>query len=49
MMSADTPFVDGPTTQDALPVVHRTSRSISRRVGELVHEISLISVVVFYS
>ncbi|CAF3805785.1 unnamed protein product [Rotaria sordida] len=31
MMSADTPFVDGPTTQDAIPVIERTSRSISRR------------------
>ncbi|UJR08827.1 hypothetical protein I4U23_013082 [Adineta vaga] len=30
MLSTDTPFVDGPTTQDALPVIERTSRSISR-------------------
>jgi hypothetical protein len=32
-MSADIPFVDEPTTQDALPVIERTSRSISRRVS----------------
>ncbi|CAF0841809.1 unnamed protein product [Adineta steineri] len=31
MMSKDTPFVDDPTPQDGLPVIDRTSRSISRR------------------
>ncbi|CAF0896659.1 unnamed protein product [Adineta ricciae] len=31
MLSTGTPFVDGPTTQDALPVIERTSRSISRQ------------------
>jgi hypothetical protein len=33
MMSTETPFFDGPTTQDSLPVIERTSRSISRRVN----------------
>lgn len=32
MLSADTPFVDGPTTQDGIHVIERTSRSISRQV-----------------
>jgi len=31
ILSADTPFVDGSTTQDGLPIIERTSRSISRR------------------
>jgi len=34
-MSADTPFIDSPTTQDALPVIQRTSRNISRRVSRI--------------
>lgn len=33
MLSTDTPLVDGPTTQDAIPVIERTSRNISQNVS----------------
>ena len=33
MFSTDTPFVEGPTKQDGLPVIERASRNTSRRVN----------------
>ena len=49
MLSTGTPFVDGPTTQDALPVIDRTSRSISRQVIIISHVRSLAFYLIFVS
>jgi hypothetical protein len=42
MMSTDTPFVDGPMTQDVLPVIERTSRTISRRKVTVIVSVAII-------
>lgn len=45
MLSAEIPLVDGTSTQDASPVIDRTSRSISRHVGD--ESVKTISSIVF--
>lgn len=42
MLSADTPFVDGPTTQDGIHVIERTSRSISRQNVKVIVTVAIV-------